>query len=187
MVKKENQMKLSILIPTLPERQHYLNELFACINMQNNGELEVLTDARTRQTTAGEKRNALIAKAKGDYVWQVDDDDLIMTGAIAAIFKALETNPDCLAINGIMTTNGKNLERWKIAIGNPYEKVNGVYLRYPNHITPMKREIASQVKFQHITIQEDYKWATEIKNRGLLKTQVVVDIPVYHYRFRTKK
>lgn len=179
-------MKLSILIPTLPERQHYLNELLQCLRKQANSEIEVLTDSRPRQITTGEKRNALIAKAQGDYVWQVDDDDLIMDGAIEAIFKAFVSNPDCLAINGIMTTNGKNPERWKIAIGNPYEKVNGVYLRYPNHITPMKSEIASQVKFEHITIQEDYKWATELKNRDLLKTQVVVDIPIYHYRVRTK-
>lgn len=179
-------MKLSILIPTLPERQHYLNELLQCLIAQGNSEIEVLTDNRPRSITTGEKRNALLQRAKGLYSWFIDDDDLIMHGAINAIFKAFESEPDCLAINGIMTTNGKNAERWKIAIGNPYEKVNGVYLRYPNHITPMKREIASQVKFQHITVQEDYKWATELKERGLLKTQVVVDTPVYHYRFRTK-
>lgn len=178
---------LSILIPTLPQRSAFLSEILNEINRQiGNHPIQVLIDSRAEPTT-GEKRNWLNENAIGEYVWQVDDDDMILPNAIDAIIKGLESKPDCLAINGIMTTDGKNLRKWDIRMGNPYEEINGIYYRYPNHITPIKTEIALQIKFHHITQQEDYKWATEMRDSGLLKTQVVVEIPVYHYRFRTKK
>lgn len=180
-------MKLSILIPTLPERQHFLNELLQELIKQGNSDIEVITDARGREVTTGEKRNALLKNAVGKYVWQIDDDDMILPGAIAAVMEGISKDVDVLAINGTMTTDGRNPEKWFIALGNPYEKRNGIYYRFPNHITPMKREIAAQVKFQHITIQEDYRWACDLRDSGLLKTEFVVTQPVYHYRFRTKK
>lgn len=183
-------MKLSILIPTLPERQHFLNELLECIIKQANKEVEILTDSTAKPTTTGEKRNDLLFKASGEYTWFVDDDDLILPGAIAAIFKAIESKPDVIGINGFMTVDGIDRTDFEIRLNHPYcetRKYNRrYYLRYPNHITPMKREIAVQVKFPHITIQEDYQWATALKNKGLLQTQVVIDEPVYHYRFRSK-
>lgn len=184
-------MKLSILIPTLPERQHYLNELLEEIIKQGNKEIEILTDSTERPVSTGEKRNDLLAKASGEYVWFIDDDDLILPGAIKAVFKAMEQNPDVIGINGFMTTDGKNRQDFEIRLNHPYvetKKDNKVYyLRFPNHITPMKREKAIQVKFPHISIQEDFQWATELRDRGLLQTQVVIDEPVYHYRFRSKK
>lgn len=180
-------MTLSILIPTLPERKDFLNELLTELSKQGGPDIEVITDARGKEVTTGEKRNALLKSAVGKYVWQIDDDDMILPGAIAAVMEGISKDVDVLAINGIMTTDGKNPEKWFIALGNPYEKINGIYYRFPNHIAPMKRELAVQVKFPHITIQEDYQWACALKESGLLKTEFTVTQPVYHYRVRTKK
>lgn len=178
---------LSILIPTLPRRSAFLSEILNEINRQiGNHPIQVLIDSRAEPTT-GEKRNWLNENAVGEYVWQVDDDDMILPNAIDAIIEGLESKPDCLAINGIMTTDGRNLQKWEIAIGNQYVTKGNIHYRHPNHITPMKREIAGQIKFEHISYGEDYKWACALKESGLLKTQVFVEIPVYHYRFRTKK
>lgn len=184
-------MILSILIPTLTDRVNYLNNLLKIINNQIQAikaedKVEILVNSDNRQKTTGEKRNELLQLAEGDYVWFIDDDDEIYPGAIKAILEAANKNPDCMAINGTMTTNGVNEERWYIAINNSYEKRNGIYYRYPNHITPIKRKLAVKIKFPEKTFGEDFDYATQLKNAGLLKTEEIIKLPIYHYKYRTK-
>lgn len=189
-------MILSILIPTLPERKHFLAEMMANIikqiallNVQDK--VEVLIDDRGREFTTGTKRNSLLEKASGKYTWFVDDDDFIWEYSIEEILKAAQRNPDVMAINGIMTTDNTNPIQWFIALGNEYcaRQKNGkeIYLRFPNHITPMKREHAIKVKFPDKTVFEDYDWAKTLRDAGYLKSQVIIERPLYHYKCRTKK
>lgn len=182
-------MSLSILIPTLPQRKVILGDLLNEINEQRNCyDVEVLTDSRDETVTTGVKRNSLLERATKKYVWFVDDDDMIMPGAIAAIFKAMESNPDCMAIDGIMTTDGGEPERFRIFKGcDDYIKMEGVYYRFTNHITPIRASIAKQIKFENLTYHDDYKWAVALKESGLLKTEAVVETPVYHYIVTTNK
>lgn len=141
--------------------------------------------------STGEKRNILLERAKGKYVVFVDDDDSVATNYVDLLLKAAESDADCFAINGTMTTNGANLKRWYIAKDNPYkaEIVNGeeVYLRYPNHITPIKRSIAIQVKFPHVYRGEDYQWATELHLKKLIQSEFVIETPLYEYKFIENK
>lgn len=181
-------MTLDILIPTLPDRTQYLTKLLTQIEKQKNGhEVNILTDDRGKEIPTGTKRNDLLQRATSEYVWQIDDDDELFDGAISNVCNAFETKPDCLAINGLYQLDNHAPKRWFIAISNPYREIKGVYYRFPNHITPMKRELAVQVKFEDIWFQEDYKWACALKEKGLLKTEVVVRNPVYFYRYRSKK
>jgi glycosyltransferase involved in cell wall biosynthesis len=189
-------MILSILIPTLTERKHFLDGLLKNISSQLYicdawDKVEVLTDERPRNFSTGRKRNDLLRKANGKYVWFVDDDDVIYDYAIEEILQAVTKNPDVIGINGIMTTDGKNQVDWEIRLGHPYKAIQKdgkeYYLRFPNHITPMKREHAIMVKFPDKTVFEDYEWAETLMKAGYLKTQEIIDKPVYHYRCRTKK
>lgn len=186
-------MTLSILIPTLPERKQFLTWMVQAIESSapNDGTVELIIDDRDSRTTTGEKRNSLIERATGTYVWQVDDDDSIYPYAIDEILKATQSSPDVIGINGIMTTNGRNEQGWEIRLGHPYQAVmrNGkeYYLRFPNHITPMKREHALKAKFEHLSKEEDYRWACALRDLNVLKTQVVIEKPVYHYKLRTNK
>jgi len=191
-------MILSILIPTLEQRAYELAKLINEINIQtfsidafDKVEIKMVSDSLTnpnRQST-GRKRNELLTMANGEYVWFVDDDDMILPNAIPNILKALESKPDSLAINGIMTTDGGNLKHWYIAKDNPYEAqvINGqeVYLRYPNHITVIKKEIARKIGFPDKSNHEDFDFATRLKESGLIKVEAVVEEPVYHYQYKT--
>lgn len=188
-------MTLEILIPTLPERAAFYKRLtdnLMAQNKENKNWIDVwsFSDARGRGITTGQKRNEMLARAKGDYVWFIDDDDIIMPGALRAVYDACQTGADVIGINGIMTTNGLNEVFWEIRLGHPYcatiRDGKEIYLRHPNHITPMKREHAQKIKFPEITLGEDYAWACSLKDSGLLKTQEIVDQLVYHYDFRTK-
>ena len=189
-------IKLSILIPTLPNRTHFLNEMVTNIkrqlsNISNPEEVQIVVDPRDKSISTGEKRNNLISAAQGKYVWQVDDDDFISGSSIELLLKAFETDADVIGINGWMTTDGSKRVDWEIRLGHEYKaiKKNGkdYYLRFPNHITPMKKEHAQKIKFQDISWQEDYKWALEMRESGLLKTQEIITHPIYHYRHRSVK
>jgi glycosyltransferase involved in cell wall biosynthesis len=186
--------KLSILIPYL-ERRDSITLKALVDEIQNQCEIfkevDLILLGDNGEQTTGAKRNRLLEFVETPYIWFVDADDMILPGAIQAILKALKSEPDCVAINGYMTTNGKNRVDWFIARDNPYEaaKRDGkeVYLRWTNHITPIKTEIAWQIKFPDKSQREDYEWSVALKKSGLLKTEVEVKIPVYHYQFLTKR
>lgn len=185
-------MILSILIPTLPERAHLLQRVKQLIG--EYPEVEILTDDRGRQVSTGEKRNALIDRARGEYVSQVDDDDFPQPDYVNHILTNIKLHqPDCVTFTGWMTTDGLSRVDWVIKLGERYEArqdPDGVtrYYRYPNHLCAIKKRIAQSVRFEHIHQGEDFKWATEIMKRGLIKTSAHVDSPpLYHYAFSTKK
>ncbi len=191
-------MILSILIPTLPEEKHFLKELIININSQivehiPQGwlKVEILTDNRGREVSTGEKRNDLIQKARGIYTWFVDCDDFIFDYAIKDILDAAKHSPDVICFDGFMTTDGEQRVDFELRLGHPYKAIikdgKEYYLRFPNHIVPMKRELIKNVLFEHVTIGEDYKWAKKINDLGLLETQAVINKKIYHYRYRSKK
>jgi glycosyltransferase involved in cell wall biosynthesis len=178
---------LSILIPTLPERAEYLARLMAILTPQLTMEVEVLTDERPRGVTTGEKRNWLLSQAKGIYSVFIDDDDLVSNTYVADVLGHAKHRCDCVTFRGFMTTNGRSLVNFVIRLGEAYEERGGVYYRFPNHITPIKTEIARSVQFPHKVMGEDYEWAKKINDLGLLKTESHIDEEMYHYDYRTQK
>lgn len=189
-------MILSILIPTIPERKELFDLLVAEINKQVDElclheSINIVTsDLSKGFVTTGEKRNLLLFLAKGKYIWFIDDDDWIPEYAIKEIIKASLTNCDVMAINGVMTTDGRNPKKFYHALGNPYcadwNTGEEIYLRYPNHINPMKRSIASQIKFPDQSNYEDKAFADALLISGLLKTETIIELPIYQYRYSTR-
>lgn len=183
-------MILSILVATLPERSHHLHNLMRFLNPQLCDGVEILTDSRDRSVPTGAKRNDLIQKAKGEYVCFIDDDDEISSTYVSDILESAKQNPDCITFEGWMTTNGISYVHWIIKLGEKYEArtdPDGVtrYYRFPNHLVPIRRSIASQVGFPHIWQGEDYQWALRLQQ--YLKTSVHIPKLLYHYKFITHK
>jgi cellulose synthase/poly-beta-1,6-N-acetylglucosamine synthase-like glycosyltransferase len=185
-------MILSILIPTLTKRRDQLNQLI--VNLQNQisgtnsqGLVEILINEDQGQKNTGLKRNELKKIAKGDYIIYLDDDDEPAQIYISELLKAAEHKKDCIVFNGYVTTNGKDRVNFKLRLGEKYEARDGLYYRYPNHITAMKRELVKDVDFPLKTVGEDYEYATKIRDLGLLKSQYVIEKDLYHYKFLTKK
>lgn len=184
-------MILSILIPSLTKRRGLLQNIMGILQSQLTDQVEVLTDIDQGERTTGKKRNDLIARAMGEYVVFVDDDDDVSQTYIEDILQAAATNPDCIVFSGWMTTNGICRRDFHLSIHHPYTAVtrNGKeeYLRYPNHITPIRRSIAASVPFPNQTIGEDYIWATKIHDQKLLQTEVRIHKFLYHYKYQTNK
>lgn len=188
-------MILSILIPTVPQRINFFTELTNELNDQIIKEnavnvVEIISDnSPVGEKTTGQKRNDLIKSAKGEYVWFIDDDDMIMQHAIKHVLNALKQKPDALAINGIITTDGRDMKRWYISKDYEYisDWTNGyeVFYRPTNHITPTKREIAQSIKYEDKSNFEDYAYCMELKRLGLIKTEIEIKELLYHYRYLT--
>lgn len=189
---------LSVLIPSMFKRAGMLASLLRELDGQieecnASALIEVLVScddgADAGGKTTGQKRNELVAQAKGKYVIGCDDDDLPAPFYIEELLIACKSDADCFAISGIITFDGVNEKRWFISKDLDYkalidESGREVYHRYPNHITGVKAEIARQIRFPEITIGEDFVWATNLRDSGLLKTEYKIDrFPMYHYKF----
>ena len=69
------QIKLSILIPSIPSRFRRFQKLFEKINAQATNEVEILGLFDNKKRSIGHKRDALVQMSKGEYVCFCDDDD----------------------------------------------------------------------------------------------------------------
>jgi len=178
---------LSILIPSLHKRTGLLGALLKDLQAQATDEVEILTSVDGGEISTGNKRNNLVNAAKGKYTVFVDDDDCVSSDYIPSILEAAKQDADVIVLNGIMTTDGRNPKKWYISKDLPYksEIMNGeeIYLRYPNHIVPIKRDIALQVPFPNKYREEDFDYATKLHNMGLIKTEAKIDKYLYTYRF----
>lgn len=185
---------LTICIATLQRRMGMFASLLRELERQRKpfgDQVEILVRLDNGQETTGAKRNWLYQNAKGEYVCSVDDDDTVAPYYIHEIMHALQSKPDAVGMNGVITTDGRHEKKWFIAKDNPYESVtiNGkeVYLRWHNHLSPVLRSIAIQFPFPDVTIGEDSGYAEAMHKSGLIKTEVVIGTTVEEYRnFRHK-
>ena len=181
-------LTLSILIATIPSRLDQLDTLMIEVNKQCNpfiDQIEILIDPRI-DINIGQKRNSLLQKSKGEYIVFIDDDDHIMPNYVWAIMQACSIGNDCIGISGIITTNGRNLRQWHISkeYGKWFES-GTIYYRTPNHISPVKRELALQAGFPDIAFGEDYEYSKRLF--PLLKTETIIKGNLYHYDYIDKK
>lgn len=182
-------MKLSILICSLTSREHQLRSLMQHLYNQIGArvdEVEIITLIDNKEKSTGFKRQNLLELAKGEYVAFIDDDDWVYDYYIDEMLKACESGADCFAINGIMTTDGQHEVKWYLSkdFKNEDGRENGktVYLRHTNHITGVKRSIALAAGFPDKSNAEDKYYS----DRLILKTQHVIERPMYHYKFSTQ-
>lgn len=201
-------MTLSICVPCLPEQKSidHLNNLKALLAPQMTEEVEIVEDHRGRNIPTGTKRTEMYQRAKGKYVCSIDCDDWIAPDYISSILEAAKSNPDVITFDGIYTENGRNRLDWVIKLGEKYEARHdpasgGKYMifRFPNHLVPIKRDIAIKVKFPPTWQGEDFEWAKGINDarlingiwnsgpNALVKTEIHIYKQLYWYMYVTNK
>jgi len=180
-VMHETKKRLSILICSIKGRERLLKKLMCKLDKQRIEGVEILVESDNRKISIGAKRNILLRKAKGDYVVFIDDDDDISDNYISKILKAISSNPDCVGVEGEVFFRKKNRRR-KFIHSLRYEswfERDNVYYRCPNHISPVKRELALQVMFSDKSKGEDKEYS--LKLHPLLKSEVCIKGPIYYY------
>jgi glycosyltransferase involved in cell wall biosynthesis len=205
-------MKLSILIPTTPDRNHFIaalgkqfeSQLGACtlyevieypVNMGMicrelyPNDVEVLYYEDDKQTSIGFKRNKLKDLARGKYIAYVDSDDRIGPNYFKHAFTGIEQDVDACGLTGIITEDGQNPKKFvhSFMYDSWYEKDN-IYYRNTNHLNVIKRNIAQQIQFPDINSGEDHNYSKELYKRDLVTSEYWDENEIlYYYDFRSKK
>lgn len=202
-------MKLSILIPTTPDRKPTLDKLLDQFERQGNGIIdfesvndgdlqltaiqyfepfEVLILLDSKQNSIGTKRNILLQKSAGEYICFVDSDDRVSDDYIQLIFDGIRHNPDACSLIGVITVDGQNPKRFihSKKYTSWYEQDN-VYYRNNNHLNVVRGSIARKMKFPDSYHGEDKAYSTQLMESGLIKTEYFIDEVIYFYEYVSQK
>lgn len=173
---------LSILICSLSTRADKLSRLLGVLNPQINDSVEIIAKTDNGEIPIGKKRNMLIDEAKGKYIAFIDDDDLVSQDYVKKILEAVKTEPDCCGLQGIITFQGKDPRMFIHSLKyKEWFEQNNIYYRCPNHLNPVKRELAMQVKFPETNFGEDRDYSTRLL--PLLKEEKFITGVIYHYLY----
>ncbi len=177
---------LSILILTIPTRAPKLEKLMAVLRPQipEDASVEIIVHEEAAIVdggpSIGANRNAAIAESQGRYVCFIDDDDLVTEDYVDWILSALEEEPDVVGIKGHYIAGQNEPQEFIHSIQyTEWFTKGGVHYRCPNHLNPVKRELALQVPYEEINHGEDQKYSMAL--RPLLKTEKMIDKVIYKY------
>jgi glycosyltransferase involved in cell wall biosynthesis len=146
-------------------------------------DIEILYRIDDGQEACGAKRNALIARARGDYVCFVDDDDTLAPVYVQKLLEGISHSPDCVVFDLIKTVDGGRPRRLKFDLD--FSRDTGNYFMV-NHLMPIRRSIAQRVDFPPISYGDDQVWYKALRLAGWLRTQhKITNPPLYYYRFQT--
>lgn len=189
-------MRLSILIPSLPERSEKLaslcRDVLAPQIRASGGEAEVLVLTDFRTMSLGEKRNKLMSIADGEYFVHLDDDDSLAPGAVGEILRAVRENPgvDVVCYDSMASIDGCRPFRVSTSIEFDNEQVSpdgeGGFLpvrRKPWHWCCWRAELARRFRFSG-RIDEDWQWLSQVLPH--VRTQARLDLALHVYRHDTR-
>lgn len=171
--------RLSILICTLKRRKHLLGRLLKILKPQMADSVEILIEEDGGEMSTGEKRNILLKKAVGDYVAFVDDDDMVSINYVAKILWAVQTNPDCCSLKGLLIREKDYYEFYHSIQHRKWYRKGDKFFRCPNHLNTVKREWALQAGFPDLYKGEDKDYSERL--RPLLKNQEKIKGILYYY------
>lgn len=172
---------LSILICSLESREDSRNRLLESLRRQDLSKVEVLVEVDKGSTTIGAKRNLLLRRSAGKYICFVDDDDMVTADYVSKILEAVVTGPDCCGMEGMLISEDRGTAKrfiHTLQCTKWYEK-DGVYYRCPNHLSPIKRELALSVGFPEKNVSEDFDYSMKLV--GKIKTEVMISGTIYIY------
>lgn len=183
------ELKLSILIRTLPDRKNYLSLLRKELHRQIDelglqDQVEILMDDTPRgKMTAGAKANRLKSKSTALYIAYHDDDDFPAPNYLRRIMEGIATGLDIITFNMNYYEDGKYVRKYIINrfIGEVWTEAVYTIDRIYFHLCAVKREKAMLVNFPDANFQEDLAYSDDLK--PLLKTEHHINEELYNYYF----
>jgi len=194
-------MKISLLIPTIPQRESECDSLLDSLRSQigqgsedtfaekgmvfygfRSGDVEIILAYDDRKVILGEKRNYLRWLASGEYVAYLDDDDKISQDYTQELIKGAQTGVDVVCFPVMRYLNGEIDREMKFSIKfKGYKTKSSHYERPPNHLMLWKKSVADLVPFPRINWYEDIHWTNRMV--GKAKTEFQINEVLYEYMF----
>lgn len=172
-----DQIRLSILIPTIPKRNAMFQTLLGQLKEQASyckkihptlGLAELVwEDSKSvldGGISIGEKRQALLERSKGVYICYLDDDEHISPDYVETLLRLCYLNKDVGTFRSIAMLSNN----WALIDMSIHNKTNeqihpeGITLRKPWHVCPVKREIGIKYKFTDSNYGEDWDWFGQV-------------------------
>lgn len=165
-------MILSILIPSIPERNEKLKLLVSELLNQRRalrenhptlGQVEIICHPGPKflngGLSVGKKREWLVSQATGKYLCFLDDDDKIYPNYLEELVRACNEGPDVVTFKSLFTCDYyATVVSMRLGQDNdeatPYSDVN----RNAWHICPVLSSIAKKHEFKDINDAEDWDW-----------------------------
>ncbi len=179
-------MKLSILVLSVPSRFDLAPALLEELCKQADGKpVEVLCLFDNKRRSVGEKRNAILGMARGDYVAFIDDDDWVSPDYVDQILSGTESNPDVVVFDHELTIDGGPPKLCEY--GRQFHTVDTPerYQGKPAHTHAWRRSLAQSVEFEGVNFAEDSTWARRLCAKA--KTEYQVGKVLYFYRFDSRR
>jgi hypothetical protein len=174
----------TILIPTIPGREEKLKSLIKTINELHaqvcpNVKIKITLGFDNREKTIGAKRQQMLEAAEGKYVSFIDDDDRVTQAYFEDAAACIAGNYDCMRLRG-QIAQSTFTHSIVTRINSPMAN-HDTFLRPPNHLNPMKTDIAKLVRFRDASTGEDFDWTFKLARVGFLRTEYRSDESRIHY------
>jgi len=124
-------------------------------------------------------------KSIGRYVCFNDDDDLIATDYLIKIISAISSNSDVITFCGDYVENGQTTPFSISTIHRGNYNHPNLFHRLPNHLCPVKREIAVSCLFTDKNYGEDSDYAERINQH--IKNEFHIQDKLYFYMYDSLK
>lgn len=181
-----------ILIPTIVTRRHWLKRLMDHLQPQLVPGVEVVTMEDDGERSIGAKRQQMVNEATARYVCFFDDDDLPSADYVARILPVLtmQDAPDVVGFRLRYFEDGKpkalavhsyNAREIPVTLPN---RGMARYERLPNHLNPVRLEIAQALGFRDLNCGEDGDYAKRMSQLRPRPREFFVDAHVYDYLYR---
>jgi len=182
---------LSILILTLPTRIDCYSNLIKKLNQQvleNNliHRIQILTLCDSKEISVGTKRNILLNQSCGKYICFIDDDDEIAPNYLSSIMSSIDSsNADVITFCGDYVENNRVIPFSISSVHRGNYDSSNMFYRLPNHLCPVKREIALNCMFTDKNFGEDSDYA-ELLNKNI-NNEYHINEKLYFYMYDGNK
>jgi hypothetical protein len=174
----------TILIATIPGREHSLQTLIASIRdfsrvVCPDLRIKITLGYDARVLSIGAKRQQMLEGATGKYVSFIDDDDRVTREYFEDAYACIRGGFDCCRLRG-------KISSWTFthSIANKLDQPMAnetTFLRPPNHLNVMKADIAKTTTFTDAVYGEDLDWTIRLAQAGFIRTEYQPDESRIHY------
>jgi len=203
MPKNPDNIKLSILILSIPSRIHFLKPLMEKLENQigEREDVEIISLMDNKSLGISEKRNELMKIARGSHLAWIDDDDDVADNYVEKLTQTIADNPtvDVISFNQLCYLEGIEAKVFA-KMGNPHEAVVMCphnphrykdTLRPPYHWCVWKTSLARSELFinphttKGVQIGEDIDWLQRLYPK--VEESVYLEKDTLHiYRYSTQ-